>query len=638
MKKLILLSIILPALLSAQTTAMVPMRDSVKLATNIYLPPDTANGAVPVVLCRTPYGRGPAGIFQDSLFAHGIGYVSQDTRGRGGSEGVDSLFLNDGWGDKQDGYDTVEWLAQQPWCNGKIGVYGGSAYGITAYLCAGSLPPHLVCGFVAHCASSLYHHAVFPGGCYRKEQVDGWTLFMHLTSLKNLMIEHYIYDPFWDTTNLENRIELLNVPFYQIAGWYDTFCEGNIDAFQGLQLRGADLAQGNQKIIIGPWTHGNWLNRKQGELFYPENSRWDMVPVATQWFAHYLKGEENGIETIPPVQCYVMGACLNETNAPGNEWSWFNNWPPDHIVYDTLYFHLDKSLSKTKPDESGDSLTFYHKPGAPLYCNGGRNLLWFSGPRNQFFQDISPQNLIWTTEPLTESITITGKVLAKIYLSSDCIDTDIMVRIEDVYPNGQSFLVMDGALKTRFRDGFDQEIFMTPYEIYELEIDVGNIAMSFAPGHRIRVGVSSALFPRYDMNPNTGEPFRQHTYTKVAHNAIHTNRDHASCIIFPTLQSETSVAQIEDKTTPNGFTLDQNYPNPFNQTTTIGFSLSKTTFVSLTIYDILGHEIDVLINKKMNQGRHTIVFDAKHLSSGIYFYKLKVGDSKIKTKKFILLK
>jgi len=347
----ILILVLIPLSLSAQTNFMIPMRDSVKLATNIYLPPDTANGLVPIVLCRTPYGRGPAGAFLDSLFARGIGYASQDTRGRGGSEGIDSLFLDNSWGEKQDGYDTVEWIAQQSWCNGKIGVYGGSAYGITGYLCAGAAPPHLVCGFVANCASNLYEHAIYPGGCYRKEQVDSWTMYMGIKYMKDLLIEHYIYDHLWDTMNLEKRIEQTIVPFYHVAGWYDTFCEGNIDAFVGLQNHGGSGALGNQKIIIGPWTHGKWQITKQGDLFYPENSVWDVNPIAAQWFAHYLKNEENGIENLPAVQCYQMGACLGESGS-GNEWVEFDSWPPENVTHDTLFFRFDNNLAYSKPFES----------------------------------------------------------------------------------------------------------------------------------------------------------------------------------------------------------------------------------------------------------------------------------------------
>jgi len=209
MKLLISMFLIIIAyqIILAQTTFMIPMRDSIELATTICLPPDTASAPVPVVLNRTPYGRNEGGAFKDSLFAHCIGFVCQDTRGRGGSEGADSLFLDNGWGERQDGYDAVEWLATQPWCNGKIGLYGGSAHAITGYLCAAANPPHLACGFVAMAASDLYEHAVYPGGCYRREQIDGWTALQGLTHMRDLFVENYIYDWRWDELNIFTRLD-----------------------------------------------------------------------------------------------------------------------------------------------------------------------------------------------------------------------------------------------------------------------------------------------------------------------------------------------------------------------------------------------------------------------------------------------
>lgn len=508
-----------------QTTVMVPMRDSIRLATNIYLPSDTASGTIPVVINRTPYGRGSGGEFQESLFLHGIGFISQDTRGRGASEGTDSMFWDNAWGEKQDGYDAVEWLAKQPWCNGKIGIYGGSAHGITGYLCAGALPPHLVCGFVANCASNLYKHAAFPGGCYRKEQIDTWYNFMGLSYMLDLIADHYIYDSIWDYMNMENRYPLINTPFYHIGGWYDTFCEGNIEAFRGMQYESDSGALGNQKIVIGPWTHGHWKERQQGDLTYPENSLLNEISIAIKWFAHYLRDEENGAENEFPVRCYIMGDC-SDTTAPGNEWVEFNEWPPLNVIYDTMFLHPDKTLKYESPVIEDSGLTYFHDPGSPMLNSGGRNLVIAAGPKNQLLQDISSHGIIWTSDALDTTVILTGHVRAKIYASSDCIDTDFMIRLIDVYPSGTAYLVMDGAIKTRFREGTGHEIFITPGQIYELEIDLGNIAIAFAKGHKIRIGISSALSSRYEINPNTGEPFRQHTHTNIAHNTIYTDAVH----------------------------------------------------------------------------------------------------------------
>lgn len=547
--KQLVLILVLCGIVSAQTTFYIPMRDSVLMATNICLPPDTAEGPVPIVLNRTPYGRNNGGAFKDSLLTRGIGFVCQDTRGRGDSEGEDSLFLDNGWGERRDGYDTVEWLASQSWCNGKVGYYGGSAHGITGYLLAAANPQHLICGFVACAASDFYHHAVFPGGCYRKEQVDGWTALNGLTHIRDLLVEHFIYDEQCDRLNIFTRLDSITVPFYHIGGWYDTFLEGNVAAFCRIQDEGGIGANGNQKMLVGPWTHGAWNNRVQGQLTYPENSTWQAEPLAIEWFDHYLNDVENNIEDTSAVRVYIMGDPADTID--GNYWAEFSQWPPEDAIADSLFLHIDQTISML-PDTIDTFLTYFHDPGGPMYHTGGRNLISLyilglggSGPRSQFLQDISPHGVIFTSDVLDEPVKFVGRVRTKIYASSDCIDTDFMVRLVDVYPTGTAFLVFDGALKARFIDGTDHEVFMTPGEIYEFDIELGNIAVSFAAGHRIRIGISSALNDRYEPNPNTGEPFRHNTFTQIANNNVFVGPSYPSRMIFDVLPNTTSASPHE---------------------------------------------------------------------------------------------
>lgn len=517
------------------------MRDGVLLATNVYLPPDTAFGPVPVVLQRTPYGRGYGGAFADSLLAHGIGYVSQDTRGRGDSEGEDSLFLDDGWGERRDGFDTVEWLAAQPWCNGRVGYYGGSAYGITGYLCAGAAPPHLVCAFIIDAAANFYDRIVFPGGCYRKEQVDIWTAAYGLAHMRDLYFEHYVRDEFWDRLDINTRLDSVTIPIYHVGGWFDTFCEGTIEVFCNLQRYGGVGARGHQKMLVGPWTHGRaWEQRRQGDLTFPENSLWDPLPLALKWFLHYLKDEDNGVEDTSAVRVYVLGD-VGDT-VLGCHWEEFDSWPPAGVRRDSLFIHIDGSLAHL-PELVDTFVEYYHDPSAPMYNSGGRNLFpityliffWGTGPRNQFFQDGAEQGVVFTTSPLEKPVRIMGRVKAVLYASSDCIDTDFMVRLEDVYPSGGSYLILDGALKARFREGADHEAFLTPGEVYELEVDLGNVAVVFDRGHRIRIGISSALYNRYDVNPNTGAPVGDSEEMVVAHNRIHLGPSYPTRIVFDEL-------------------------------------------------------------------------------------------------------
>jgi len=574
------------ALSVAQTTFMVPMRDSVCLATDIYLPPDTADNPVPILLNRTPYGRGDVDEeFKDTLLNRGVGFAIQDSRGRGDSEGVDSLFIGNGWGVHKDGYDAVEWLAAQPWCNGDIAMIGGSGEGIMAYLATGAAPPHLQCVLAANCTGDMYHVGAFPGGCYRKEMIDNYFTIFGPSYMIDAFAEHYIYDSSWHEADLSRRYDSVTVPVFHVAGWFDPFCEGNIGAFEGFEYDGAPGAAGEQYLVIGPWCHGAWTRTNQGDLNFPANSMWDFVTPAAQFMLHHLKGEYPEVADWPAVHCYIMGDVM-DTTQPGCEWVDFENWPPPEMVFDSLYLRPDQTIAPTPSTISDTGLSYDSNPDAPFIHTGGRNLFVRPGPKNQWLQDIGAQGVIWTTEPLDTPITIAGPVTARIYASSSCIDTDFMVRLCDVYPSGTSYLVNDGAIKARFREGVDHETFLEPDSIYEFEIDVGNVAISFGTGHRIRLGISSALSTRYEANPQTGEPFRVHTHTEIATNTIFCDTEHRSRIILPVLPTYPIAINEAKSRLPGAYALSA-HPNPFNS----AVSITAPEGAEIEIFDLNGRRV-----------------------------------------------
>jgi len=308
------------AIATGVQTIMVPMRDGVRLATDVVLP--EGEGQFPAILIRTPYGKNKLRPMLRTIARTGYAAVAQDFRGRFESEGKDIVFMTDAWGELQDGYDTIEWVASQPWCNGKVGTMGGSALGITQILTAGSAPPHLVCQRISVACGSLYHHAAFWGGVFRKRLVENWLTGnkFHPDNLA-IILAHPNYDSYWKQVDASTRSKVINVPGLFQSGWYDCFSQGTIDAFMWRQYDGGEGARGKQKLIMGPWTHGGWRRGKWGDLKLPANALKPptILADAFAWFDYYLKGLDNGVADAPTVTYYVMGD-VDDPNAPGNEW------------------------------------------------------------------------------------------------------------------------------------------------------------------------------------------------------------------------------------------------------------------------------------------------------------------------------
>ena len=251
-------------------TKMPAMRDGTRLATSVYFP--EGQGPWPVVLARSPYGR--TGGIHDALGAQanerGYVFVIQDLRGRGDSEGDPwIIFQSDGWGERQDGFDTVEWIAEQAWCNGKVGTWGMSALGITQAMMAPSRPPHLKCQHIAFAFSNMYAHCAYQGGVWRPELLEAWLKATGMVE-RNLdtFASHPAYDNFWMDFDAVSKASEVNAPAILIGGWYDCFSQGTIDGFVALQSNGQEPARRNSRLIMGPWAHGEIK-----ELKYPENSR-----------------------------------------------------------------------------------------------------------------------------------------------------------------------------------------------------------------------------------------------------------------------------------------------------------------------------------------------------------------------------
>lgn len=507
-------------------TFAVAMRDGVKLGTDVYLP--STNGAFPTLLLRTPYNKGiGTGIGEDGA-RHGYATVIQDTRGRFSSEGANLAFD----ADVEDGYDTVEWVIRQPWCNGKLGTSGGSAGAITLLLLARSgntnvLSQHLTVG-----APSLYFDVVYSGGVFRKSLAEDWLrVAMFSPDALKLWTSHPAYDDYWQARDLTRCYDKVNAAAVHIGGYFDIFAQGTIDAFVGYQEHGGPGARGKQKLIMGPWTHGVFTE-KSGELSFPNAKRpTNNVRDQWRWFDHTLKGVDNGINREPAVTYYVMGD-TSDTNAPGNTWRTASQWPPAAATPTSFYLLADRTVSRTKPS-AAQPLSFSYEPTNPVPTLGGPELTIPAGPKDQRSIESRPDVLVFSTEPLAEPLEITGRVRAKLWAASDAPDTDFFVRLCDVYPDGRSFNICEGRIRARFRESFSQEKLLKPGEVCQFDLDLWSTSIIFNKGHRLRVHVTSSSAPGFDPNPNTGEPFRHSAATRVARNTVYCDVDHPSQLLLP---------------------------------------------------------------------------------------------------------
>jgi len=522
-----------PATAQGPTEYMVRMRDEVRLATDVYRMPFDPSSH-PAILMRTPYGKSDPTVLAVATILLQSGYIAvvQDMRGTNRSEGTNELFRTDGWGTLQDGYDTIEWVASQSWCDGKVGMFGLSALGISAYLAAGAQPPSLKCEVVVMAAADMYDQATYQGGELRAEMVDGWVGGQNPAKLPEIL-DHSVRTSYWDILDAEDREPQIRVPTFHIGGWYDCFLQGTLNHFVGLQSRGDVGARNNQKLVVGPWTHANFSSRNQGELVYPLDSVYtNIILDITNWYDYWLKGLDTGIMNQPPVRYYVMGD-VDRTTTRGNVWREDSTWPPPHRER-RLYLWRDRTLSAAPPRGSvAISETFLYNPDNPVPTTGGANLEIDAGPYDQRPAESRSDVLVYTSAQLSEPLEIAGRIWVELYASSSAVDTDWTAKLCDVYPDGRSMLVCDGVLQARCRDSTSSPTLIAPGAIYRFPIDLWSTSLCFDMGHCIRLAISSSNAPRFEPNPNNGKRVRSADPSVVAINTVYHDSIRPSALLLP---------------------------------------------------------------------------------------------------------
>ncbi|MFN0032525.1 MAG: CocE/NonD family hydrolase [Flavobacteriales bacterium] len=484
----------------------IPMSDDSTLAADVYLPEGWTSG--PVILIQTPYNKNllhlvglPLNVglnLDESDYA----FVVLDWRGFWSSTGA----AYEGAPTRgEDGYDAVQWIAEQTWCDGNVGTWGPSALGKVQFQTAQQHPPNLKCIVPLVAGPQFDYDEYYTGGALRTEFVE--QLDNLGFGLSPIIIGNPYYSLLWSVSeNLNFYPEEIEVPTLMIGGWYDHNVEVMLDFFGGLQTQSPADVQDEHRLLIGPWVHGgnstaNVGSAEQGELSYPAAEDWN-DSLAIAFLDYYLRGIDNNWDETPAIQYFQMGEDV---------WKEGDAWPGEITTTVKFLMRADGLLSTGEyvngPVEN--ALTLSYDPGDPSPTIGGTTLRndLDQGPYDQTDEVESRDDvLLFTTEVLAADAVLAGKAKVHLQFSTDVTDTDFAIRLCDVYPDGRSMLLNDGIYRSRFINGFatGDEQLLTPGNTYACEIELPNTALTFVAGHRIRVIISGSNYPRFNRNMNTG--------------------------------------------------------------------------------------------------------------------------------------
>lgn len=547
---------------------LVPMRDGINLSADVYLP--AAEGLYPAIVTRKPYDN-TNDARTGAFYAHnGYVFVAQDVRGRGDSEGQFRAFHQEA----KDGYDTIEWVARQPWCNGKVGMTGASYPGMVQWMAARERPPHLVALLTTASAGRWLHGSPYHNGKFSPyfvwytnliagrtlqvnvlappgESVVNWNRLAWYRPLKDLPVAlgrtrslfnewlaHPTLDDYWRGVLLDDHFGEIDVPALHVTGWFDS--EGWSEFFHFNQMMAHSPASDKQYLIVGPWSHhGTSVPAASlGGVNFSKAAVLDMPAIHLRWFDYWLKGVQNGQDSEPRVRAFVMGR---------NQWRMGHSWPPPNSRIAPYYFHGggrantlagDGTLSDEPPaEEPPDRYAYNPEDPTPSQADLSTWPLSELGlgerPLDDRYVEKRGDVLVYTSASMQRELEVTGHPYAVLYAASDALDTDFMAQLTDVYPDGRSVPVAWGIMRASYRESLEKPTLLVPGQVYQYRIELSATSNAFLPGHRIRVDIMSGRFPRFDRNPNTGAPVGEDAEMRIATQTLYHDRTNASHVLLP---------------------------------------------------------------------------------------------------------
>lgn len=547
----------------SEFNVMIPMRDGTRLAADIQRP--DRPGKFPVILARTPYGKySKAAYEQAEYFAkRGYVYVNQDVRGRFDSEGEFEVLVNEGG----DGYDTIEWLARQPWSDGKIGTFGGSYMAWDQLLAAEEEPPHLRAMVLQSTPPDIFLTAWWRGAFNMNELfwcalLDGrvnqelsmyadpqipfhvpvidmdQALGRKMEKTFRAWITHDTYDAFWERQSYQAKLPRVQVPVLHVDGWYDLRdVSATLDNYNTLVAKaGTAVARQNQHVIIGPWWHGQYEQRKWGGVDFGPEAAIDRKALYLKWYDCHLENRNCAeLEKQPPVKVFMMGE---------NKWTDEQTWPPQNAHLVAYYFHSkglantrigDGVLSSEAPANEPADHYSYDPKNPPTLATEPDDSLAADQRKPESRNDM----LVFTSEPLKAPLRVSGHLTVKLWASSSAQDTDWVARLIDVHPDGYAQRLTDTIVRASYHglslypQSPSDFTPLVPGSIREYALDLWDLANVFLPGHQVRVEITSAFMPLFARNLNTGMNSLTTTEMKTAEQTIYHDRAHPSQILLP---------------------------------------------------------------------------------------------------------
>lgn len=537
----------------------VATRDGISLSADVYLP--VGARGLPTIVQWTPYES-----TRDRFIAWGVWFAKRgyaavvvDVRGRYESEGTFTAWENDG----RDAHDTLTWAAAQPWSNGRIGTWGRSYGALVQWQLMHIGHPALVCAAPQVIHDDYFWDGYWTGGAFQLALTLGagalWTTanslitgpvakdvvlsdrvvsHLPLIELDEVSIgrrvdywrtwwEHQENDDYWQ--QFRHRPDRVEVPLFQQGGWFDPYSGSHLRTFAAIGDRVPN------RVLIGPWSHEEEVETFRGDVDLSAG-----VTVIREhelaFYDRFLKEEANGWDDRPPLELFVLGA---------NEWRAEHEWPLARTEETALYLRAGGGLSRSEPRADEDADRYAYDPADPAPTIGGvSSVLTMTqgagtpvrpGPLDQGPLERRDDVLVYTTEPLERDLEAIGPLEVVLYAASSARDTDWIVRLCDVHPDGRSIFVTEGIVRARYRNSNegDSTELLEPDEVAEYRIRCYPLANLFRRGHRIRLDVTSSSFPRFSRNLNTGEDVGTSTRMQVARQAVlHTDR-YPSRVVLP---------------------------------------------------------------------------------------------------------
>lgn len=535
------------------------MRDGIQLFADIYHP--KTDEKTPTILIRIPYEKTLSNSIKSGAISRfwakrGYHVVVQGTRGRYESEGVFYPLKNE----RKDGIDTLKWLAKQTWFDGRLGMWGGSAFGYTQWVLYDQEDPGVM-AYNIQISSTSFYAMFYPGGAFSLESALYWAIRSYrgngklpaqaeldkgvygyplidadnraLTDIPffNDWVSHATNEDYWLQIDGENRALEMLAPVLLVGGWYDPFLPSQLNDYIAIKQGKNQNVASQTRLIIGPWAHAKTVKMANG--YGGDAYRKSVLASSINWFDYITQFKDYRDASEAPVKIFVMGL---------NIWRDEEEWPLARATITPMYLNshgkagstlTDGKLTSNITERAVSKDEYTYNPNNPVPSRGGAMIGINAGIKLQNTVTQRPDVLFYSSDELINDVEVTGPIKVTLYVTTNVKSTDFTAKLVDVHPDGKVFNVSDGIIRKRFTPSGAQN-----EQPEAVTIDLWPTSMVFFSGHKIGLEISSSNFPRYDRNPNTGSNIAYEITTNTAHQTVFHGQEYPSRIELPVIRAE----------------------------------------------------------------------------------------------------